>query len=171
MRDIFKPEFKLVGLATAFVLLFGLSYMAGTISTSRNSAFAQAATPQQTASPTQPATTDSQPATGISGETETAGGSAGSESTNITEAEDVDNQAALQGQARITSDQAKQAALAKVPGTVVTANLEDENGTAVYTVIVTPATGGANQDVKVGASDGNMLKVEAVGQEDGGSEN
>ncbi len=181
MRNLFNTKFKLFGLTTAFVMMFGLAYMAGTISTSRNSAFAQSTTPGQTATPTQPATTNTQSATDTSA-AETADGPEASEPANSATPEgtepadsatpEVDNQAALQAQAKITPDQAKQAALAKVSGTAVSATLEDENGKTVYTVVVTPTGGGANQDVKVDASGGSVLKVEAGEQEDGGgSEN
>ncbi len=191
MRNLYNTKFRLFGLITAFVMMFGLAYTAGTISISNHSAYAQATTPGQIAPPTQSATTNSQ-ATTDNGAFETADGPeaaegpevAGSEAAeseaagpeasepaNSTEAE-VDNQAALQAQARITTDQATQAALAKVPGTAVSTTLEDENGKAVYSVVVTPTAGGANQDVKVDASSGSVLKVEAGEQEDGGdSEN
>lgn len=170
MRNIFNNKFKVVGLATAVVMLFGLAFLAGTANNSRNAAFAQSTTttPGQTtttATP-QPATPNQSPAANPppNDVNDTADGPEGTEKAGATES-DTDNQAALQAQAKITVEQAKQAALAKVPGTVVSAALEDENGKAVFNVLVTPTAGGANQEVKVNAADGTVLKVEADGEQ------
>ena len=61
----------------------------------------------------------------------------------------------LQGLAKITPDQARQAALGAVPGTASTPVLEDENGNVVYGVEIQTATGTA--DVKVDAGNGTVL--------------
>ncbi len=161
MRRIFKSKFRLPSLTAAFVLMLGLGYLAGSVNGS-NAALAQANTPAPVTTPGQAGAGNSQPVE----DNETADGPQGAEPASGTAPEE-DNQAALQAQAKITPDQAKQAALAKVPGTVVSANLEDENGKAVYTVIVTPSSGGSNQDVKVDAVTGNVVKVEAGDQEEG----
>ena len=70
--------------------------------------------------------------------------------------------AALQTRAKITPDEAKQAALAAVPGTVNKVELDNENGTVVYSVEITGA--GRTTDVKVDAGNGKVLA------QDGGAE-
>lgn len=170
MKNIFNNKFKVAGLVTAFVLLFGLAFLAGTVSNSRNAALAQSTTttPGQTTTTVtpQPATPNQSPAANPppNDVNETADGPEGTEKAGGTQS-DSDNQAALQAQAKITVEQAKQAALAKVPGTVVSATLEDENGKAVFNVVVTATAGGANQEVKINATDGTLLKVEAGGEQ------
>ena len=61
--------------------------------------------------------------------------------------------------AKITVEQAKQAALGAVPGTVLSAQLEDENGNVVYGVEVTTASG--TVDVKVDAGTAKVLSQQA----------
>lgn len=73
---------------------------------------------------------------------------------NDREIPDAQEQQQLQSQAKITADQAKQAAEAKVSGKASGVQLEDEDGTVVYNVIV------GNQEVKVNASDGSIVKIE-----------
>jgi uncharacterized membrane protein YkoI len=81
------------------------------------------------------------------------------------EANEQAESAALASQAKITVDQAKSAALAQFPGgTVKQTELEDENGTIVYGVELTDSAG-KSQDVKVDATSGKVLKVEADGPE------
>ncbi len=63
--------------------------------------------------------------------------------------------ASLQAQAKITPDQAKAAALKAVPGTVLKAELENENGNLVYGVEIKTADG--DVDVKVDAGNGTVL--------------
>jgi uncharacterized membrane protein YkoI len=70
-----------------------------------------------------------------------------------------DESATLAPLAKISVEQAKQAALGAVPGTVVSAQLEDENGNVVYGVEVTTASG--TVDVKVDAGNANVLSQEA----------
>lgn len=67
--------------------------------------------------------------------------------------------------AKVGVDAAKAAALAKLPGgTVKGAQLEDENGTLVWAVAVTDASG-KMQDVKVDATSGQVVRIEADGPE------
>jgi len=75
------------------------------------------------------------------------------------EVPDAQEQQLLQTKAKITADQAKAAAQAKVSGTVSGVQLEDEDGTVVYQVIV------GNQEVKVNAADGSIVKIEAADTE------
>ncbi len=67
--------------------------------------------------------------------------------------------AALQAAAKISPDQAKQAALAAVPGTAGKVELENENGNVVYGVEVT--ANGTTTDVKVDAGNGSVLAKDA----------
>ena len=70
---------------------------------------------------------------------------------------------ALAGKAKITSDQAKAAALVQFPGaTIQKVGLENENGSVVYGVQLSDASGKA-QDVKVDAGTGKVLNVQAGG--------
>ncbi|MFC3832910.1 MULTISPECIES: PepSY domain-containing protein [Deinococcus] len=80
------------------------------------------------------------------------------------EVPDAQEQAQLQALARITPDQAKQAALAAVPGTVTSVMLGDENGSLVYEVLI------GKTDVKVDAGNGKVLHQEAADSESGESE-
>ncbi len=71
----------------------------------------------------------------------------------------------LAGSAKITADQAKQAALGQFPGaTVKKVDLENENGSVVYSIQLTDKSGKA-QDVKVDAGNGKVLATEADGPE------
>jgi uncharacterized membrane protein YkoI len=67
---------------------------------------------------------------------------------------EADESKALQSQATITADQAKQIAETKTGGKATDATLGDENGTVVYEVTV------GDQDVKVNAKDGSIVKIE-----------
>lgn len=68
---------------------------------------------------------------------------------------------ALAGLAKITADQAKEAALAQFPGATVTkVELDDENGYLVYSVQLTD-TSDKGQDVKVDAGNSKVLATEA----------
>lgn len=66
---------------------------------------------------------------------------------------------ALAGLAKITTDQAKQAAEAKIGGNASGVELGNENGTLVYEVKI------GKQEVKVDAGAGSVLKVEQDGNE------
>ena len=89
--------------------------------------------------------------------------------TEVAEENDTQNQAELAKQAKITEEQATKTALEKVPGTVNEVELEDENGTIVYGFEVV-STDGTQQDVKVDAQTGKIVKVE-VDDEENGEEN
>jgi hypothetical protein len=79
-----------------------------------------------------------------------------------------DDGKALAPLAKISAQQATQAALAKYPGGTVVgaAQLEDENGNVVYGVEV-KAADGKTYDVKVDAGNGKVLSSEAGGSDAG----
>ena len=89
--------------------------------------------------------------------------------TEVAEENDTQNQVELAKQAKITEEQATKTALEKVPGTVNEVELEDENGAIVYGFEVV-STDGTQQDVKVDAQTGKIVKVE-VDDEENGKEN
>jgi uncharacterized membrane protein YkoI len=66
-------------------------------------------------------------------------------------------EARYQKLARITADQARSAALAKVPGTAQRVRLMNDEGNLVYGVKVTTTAG--NRWVKIDAGNGNVLQV------------
>jgi uncharacterized membrane protein YkoI len=70
----------------------------------------------------------------------------------------------FQSLARITPDQARAAAVARVAGTVTSVELENEDGNLVYGVSVKTAKGEA--DVKVDAGNGKVLHVETGDEND-----
>ena len=72
--------------------------------------------------------------------------------------------AQLASLAKIDLAKATTAALAQVPGTVLKAELDDENGNLVYSVEIMTHTHEI-KDVKVDAGNGNVLHVDA-GDED-----
>ena len=82
------------------------------------------------------------------------------------EENDDQSQAELAKQAKITEEAATKTALEKVAGTVNEVELEDENGTIVYGIEVV-STDGTQQDVKVDAQTGKIIKVEADDEENG----
>jgi uncharacterized membrane protein YkoI len=86
-------------------------------------------------------------------------------------ANEANDAAALASQAKVTANQAKAAALARFPGaTVGQVELDDEDGVVVYSVELTDSTG-KGQDVKVDATSGTVLQVQADGPENhGGAE-
>jgi uncharacterized membrane protein YkoI len=63
--------------------------------------------------------------------------------------------------AKIDVGKAMAAAQARVPGEVLSAALDDENGNLVYSVVITPTAGGPAQDVKVDAGNGAVLHIDA----------
>jgi uncharacterized membrane protein YkoI len=77
----------------------------------------------------------------------------------------------LRSVARISPEQARDAALRAVPGTAKDPKLENENGNVVYEVLVTDSKG-AVTDVKVDAGNGSVLAKEAeeAGDDEGGTE-
>ena len=86
--------------------------------------------------------------------------------TEAAEKNDDQSQAELAKQAKISEEAATKTALEKVPGTVKEVELEDEDGTIVYGIEVV-STDGSQQDVKVDAQTGKVVKVEADDEEDG----
>jgi uncharacterized membrane protein YkoI len=105
------------------------------------------------------------------GEREEAGeGDEKAEGNEAAEANEADEQneatspaeqaeaAQYQKLARITAGQARSAALASVPGTATSVELENEDGNLVYGVTV--KTAGGEKDVKVDAGNGKVLQVE-----------
>jgi uncharacterized membrane protein YkoI len=91
---------------------------------------------------------------------------AGTEVADATEAAkkpevaDPNEQANLQKAAKITQQQASDAALKQVSGTVKKVELEDENGVVVYGVEIVDANG-KSFDVKVDAATGNVTKADS----------
>lgn len=80
--------------------------------------------------------------------------------------QDAANEAsALAKLATITPDQASASAQAAVPGTVMRVELDNENGSVVYSVEIQTAAGVI--DVKVDAGNGKVLAQEADGAEQG----
>ncbi len=71
--------------------------------------------------------------------------------------------ARFQSLARVTADQARAAAVAQVPGTARTVELDNEDGNLVYSVEV--ATTAGDRDVKVDAGNARVLHVEKGDQE------
>lgn len=76
------------------------------------------------------------------------------------------SQSQLSQQAQITQDQARQAALASVPGSAQRVRLERDAGRVVYEVTVQPQGGGALTDVEVDATSGQLLKSEPTRADD-----
>jgi uncharacterized membrane protein YkoI len=72
---------------------------------------------------------------------------------------EADQSAALQSLAKISPDQARDAALAAVPGSAGKVELGNENGNVVYSVQITDASGKVI-DVKVDAGNGSVLHQE-----------
>ncbi len=77
----------------------------------------------------------------------------------------------LESVAKISPEQAREAALRAVPGTARDPELENENGNVVYEVLVTETTG-ALTEVKVDAGNGSVLAREAEepGDDEGDTE-
>ena len=73
---------------------------------------------------------------------------------------EADGAAQLEGLATITPDDAALAASESVAGTVGKVELDNENGSVVYSVEITDDTG-AEIDVKVDAGDGTILDQQA----------
>jgi uncharacterized membrane protein YkoI len=80
------------------------------------------------------------------------------EQNEATSPEEQAEAARYQKLARITADQARSAALAAVPGTATSVELENEDGNLVYGVTVKTSAG--ERDVKVDAGNGKVLHVE-----------
>jgi len=129
--------------------LGGLALMLGTV----GGVVAVNAAPPLTAPPaiTQPAQADAETADGPDMETTQNPGSAAETPDTPIDASTV----------KVTTDQAKAAALAKFPGgTVGKAELGDENGVVIWGVSVTN-TSGHRQEIKVDATTGQVNSVES----------
>lgn len=72
--------------------------------------------------------------------------------------------------AKIDAGKAMTAAQARFPGKVLSAKLENENGNLVYSVVITPASGGPAQDIKVDAGNATVLHIEAGNGREGDEE-
>jgi len=82
---------------------------------------------------------------------------------------EADQSKALTALAKVTADQARDAALGAVPGVAGAIELDNENGNVVYSVEVTNAAG-ARVDVKVDAGNAKVLAQDVEpGEADGGS--
>lgn len=79
---------------------------------------------------------------------------------------EADESKALESLATITADQARDAALAAMPGTAGQVELENENGNVVWSVEVTGADGTVTE-VKVDAGNGDVLAQENESDEAG----
>lgn len=97
-------------------------------------------------------------ATEQGGEQGEAKAQAGAES-----AADQQEAAQLQALARVSVDQARAAALARVPGQATAVSLDNEDGNLVYSVNVRDARGTV-QDVKVDAGNAQVLHVAQDGE-------
>ncbi|KAB7705602.1 hypothetical protein F9802_13790 [Bacillus aerolatus] len=75
------------------------------------------------------------------------------------EESDQQEQARLMKQAKITKEESMKIALEKVPGTVKSVELDDEDGTVVYEVEV-QAKDGKEQDVKIDVQTGKIVKID-----------
>jgi len=75
-------------------------------------------------------------------------------------ASEADEAAALAPLATVTADEARDAALAAVPGTAGEVELDNENGAVVYSVEITDSSG-SHIDLKVDAGNGAVLQREA----------
>ena len=126
------------------------AYLLGSISL--GGAFAQnAPTPTPSASQTPP--------TGAAGQSQPA--PASSEAQGQHEADEAAESAALASQAKVTESQANTTALGQFPGgTVSKTELDNENGTVIYSVHLTDSAG-KQQEVKVDATTGTVLPPEA----------
>lgn len=90
--------------------------------------------------------------------------------TEAVEKQDSNEQAKLQAAASITQDEATKAVLSQYVGaTVQQVELEDENGTVVYGVVINTQDG-QSYDVKVDAQTGNVLSAENEADDENGAE-
>jgi uncharacterized membrane protein YkoI len=72
--------------------------------------------------------------------------------------------------AKIDVGKAIAAAQARVPGKVLSAALDNENGNLVYSVVITPASGGPMQDIKVDAGNAAVLHTDTGNNREGDEE-
>ncbi len=88
-----------------------------------------------------------------------AGGSLIMAATRPQEGRKSGDQAKLAGQAKITMEQAREAALRRAPGTVESSELEREQGKLVYSFDIRNAHGTITE-VQVSAINGKIVRVE-----------
>lgn len=103
---------------------------------------------------------------GVAGSLVNSSAFASSNDSKSVEVTGQQEQQQLAKEATITKQEAISAALKDVAGKATNTELEDENGTVVYGVSVTDNQG-KQQDVKVDAKTGKVLKVEADDKEEG----
>ncbi|MDQ0414762.1 PepSY domain-containing protein [Mesobacillus stamsii] len=103
---------------------------------------------------------------GVAGSLVNSSAFASSNDSKSVEVTGQQEQQQLAKEATITKQDAISAALKDVAGKATNTELEDENGTVVYGVSVTDNKG-KQQDVKVDAKTGKVLKVEADDKEEG----
>ena len=97
-------------------------------------------------------------------------GPQGTDNGTETEKDEAAEAKALASTPGLIGEQAAQdAALAVFPGTVQKVELDNENGSIVYSVEITDSSG-AGADVKVDAGNGTVLHQEADGADEGGEE-
>lgn len=106
---------------------------------------------------------------GVAGSLVNSSAFASSNDSKSVEVTGQQEQQQLAKEATITKQDAISAALKDVAGKATNTELEDENGTVVYGVSVTDNKG-KQQDVKVDAKTGKVLKVEADDKEEGEGE-
>jgi uncharacterized membrane protein YkoI len=70
----------------------------------------------------------------------------------------ADELAQLQKDVKVTLEDAKKTALITVPGTIAKAELDNENGTAVYSIEISNGT--TTSDVKIDVVTGKVLNIE-----------
>jgi uncharacterized membrane protein YkoI len=175
-----KKSIKLLGATALLAMVVPISAYAAT----QNSVKTPDLTSPVAAVSTQGVTNNVEaPGTEVADATEAAGTevadateAAGTEVADATEAAkapeavDPNEQANLQKAAKITSQQASDAALKQVNGTVKKVELEDENGVVVYGVQIVDASG-KSFDVKVDAATGTVAKAESDNGESDKTEN
>ncbi|RBP64390.1 putative membrane protein YkoI [Alkalibaculum bacchi] len=89
---------------------------------------------------------------------------------NEEEKDEEENQAKLAKQTKITEEEATKTALKELPGTVKEVELENEDGTIVYEFEIL-STDGTQNEVKVDAQTGKIVRVEADDEDHSEKEN
>jgi uncharacterized membrane protein YkoI len=154
-----KISMKLLGVAAILAVAIPVSAYAATQAPATTSTPAPAVVTPAPAVAT-PAPAVEAPGTEVADATEAPGtevADATEKESKTPEAVDPNEQAKLQQAAKITQQQATDAALKQVNGTVKKVELEDENGVVVYGVEIADATG-KTFDVKVDAASGVVTK-------------
>jgi uncharacterized membrane protein YkoI len=147
-----KKSIKLLGATALLATIVPLSAYAATQTPVKPVApIAAVATTNVEAPGTEVADAKEAPGTEVADATEAA---------KTPEVVDPNEQANLQKAAKITQQQASDAALKQVSGTVKKVELEDENGVVVYGVQIVDANG-KGFDVKVNAATGVVAKADS----------